>query len=151
MLCSSQRLKWSPPLWVQSPQVLEEERDLDDLEDLEDLEDSVDLGSRSPWGAGERAGPGAPVLLLGGGQATCHLLVPPLERSGRGTPASLDSIPLEWDHTVDVGGSSSHEDEEEATYFSALSGKGPHPNVGSGGRAGLDGNLKVAGSIPGSS
>lgn len=42
---------------------------------------------------------------------------------------SVDSLPLEWDHTGDVGGSSSHEDEEEeeeheeeGTYFSALSG-----------------------------
>lgn len=47
---------------------------------------------------------------------------------------SVDSLPLEWDHTGDVGGSSSHEDdeeeeedgeedEEERTYFSALSGR----------------------------
>uniref|UniRef100_A0A7N9AKC4 Spectrin repeat containing, nuclear envelope 2b n=1 Tax=Mastacembelus armatus TaxID=205130 RepID=A0A7N9AKC4_9TELE len=57
-----------------------------------------------------------------GRQAVCHLMVPPLERSGRETPVSVDSIPLEWDHTVDVGGSSSHEDDEDATFFSALSG-----------------------------
>ncbi|XP_061890415.1 nesprin-2-like [Entelurus aequoreus] len=56
-----------------------------------------------------------------GRQTTCHLLVPPLEHSGRETPVSVDSIPLEWDHTVDVGGSSSHEDDEDATFFSALS------------------------------
>lgn len=43
---------------------------------------------------------------------------------------SVDSLPLEWDHTGDVGGSSSHEDdeeedgqEEEGAYFSALSGR----------------------------
>ncbi|XP_053922750.1 nesprin-2 [Cuculus canorus] len=56
-------------------------------------------------------------------QSLCHL-VPPTqrhERSGCETPVSVDSIPLEWDHTGDVGGSSSHEDEEEATYYSALS------------------------------
>lgn len=60
-----------------------------------------------------------------GRQAVCHLLAPPLERSGRETPVSVDSIPLEWDHTVDVGGSSSHEgdNEEDTTFFSALSGK----------------------------
>lgn len=59
-----------------------------------------------------------------------HLLASPLERSGRETPLSVDSLPLEWDHTGDVGGSSSHEDEEdeedeeeERAYFSALSGK----------------------------
>uniref|UniRef100_A0A3B4GEM3 Spectrin repeat containing, nuclear envelope 2b n=1 Tax=Pundamilia nyererei TaxID=303518 RepID=A0A3B4GEM3_9CICH len=57
----------------------------------------------------------------GGPQVMCHLLVPPIERSGRETPLSVDSIPLEWDHTVDVGGSSSHEDDEDATFFSALS------------------------------
>lgn len=57
-----------------------------------------------------------------GCQTLCHLLVPPLEPSGRETPVSVDSIPLEWDHTVDVGGSSSHEDEEEVTFFSAVSG-----------------------------
>ncbi|XP_027529961.1 nesprin-2 [Neopelma chrysocephalum] len=56
-------------------------------------------------------------------QSLCHL-VPPTqghERSGCETPVSVDSIPLEWDHTGDVGGSSSHEDDEEATYYSALS------------------------------
>ncbi|XP_033991567.1 nesprin-2 isoform X3 [Trematomus bernacchii] len=56
-----------------------------------------------------------------------HLLASPLERSGRETPVSVDSLPLEWDHTGDVGGSSHEEDEEEEeheddrTYFSALS------------------------------
>uniref|UniRef100_A0A8C4XU42 Spectrin repeat containing nuclear envelope protein 2 n=1 Tax=Falco tinnunculus TaxID=100819 RepID=A0A8C4XU42_FALTI len=53
-------------------------------------------------------------------------LMPPAqghERSGCETPVSVDSIPLEWDHTGDVGGSSSPEDEEEATYYSALSEK----------------------------
>ncbi|XP_036761985.2 nesprin-2 isoform X14 [Manis pentadactyla] len=53
----------------------------------------------------------------------CHL-VPPApgpERSGCETPVSVDSIPLEWDHTGDVGGSSSHEDDEEDPYYSALS------------------------------
>uniref|UniRef100_A0A8B9Q3V9 KASH domain-containing protein n=1 Tax=Apteryx owenii TaxID=8824 RepID=A0A8B9Q3V9_APTOW len=58
-------------------------------------------------------------------QSLCHL-VPPTqghERSGCETPVSVDSIPLEWDHTGDVGGSSSHEDEEEGTYYSALSGE----------------------------
>ncbi|XP_044087705.1 nesprin-2 isoform X6 [Neovison vison] len=56
-------------------------------------------------------------------QSLCHL-VPPTpgpERSGCETPVSVDSIPLEWDHTGDVGGSSSHEDDEEGPYYSALS------------------------------
>lgn len=54
----------------------------------------------------------------------CHL-VPSTsgpERSGCETPVSVDSIPLEWDHTGDVGGSSSHEDDEEGPFYSALSG-----------------------------
>ncbi|KAJ0061043.1 hypothetical protein NL108_004759 [Boleophthalmus pectinirostris] len=58
-----------------------------------------------------------------------HLLATPLSRSGRETPVSVDSLPLEWDHTGDVGGSSSHEDEEdddlddEGAYFSAVSSR----------------------------
>ncbi|XP_061531484.1 nesprin-2-like [Phycodurus eques] len=59
-------------------------------------------------------------------QTSCQLLVPPLEHSGRETPVSVDSIPLEWDHTVDVGGSSSHEDDEDTedvAFFSTLSVK----------------------------
>uniref|UniRef100_A0A671L8B7 Spectrin repeat containing, nuclear envelope 2b n=1 Tax=Sinocyclocheilus anshuiensis TaxID=1608454 RepID=A0A671L8B7_9TELE len=51
-------------------------------------------------------------------QAVSQLLPPALERSGRETPISVDSIPLEWDHTVDVGGSSSPEDDEELTFYS---------------------------------
>lgn len=63
-----------------------------------------------------------------------HLLASPLERSGRETPLSVDSLPLEWDHTGDVGGSSSHEEEEEdeedeRAYFSALSGRLRAANV----------------------
>uniref|UniRef100_A0ABM5FBV7 Nesprin-2 isoform X3 n=1 Tax=Pogona vitticeps TaxID=103695 RepID=A0ABM5FBV7_9SAUR len=56
-------------------------------------------------------------------QSLCHLMPPAVgqERSGCETPVSVDSIPLEWDHTGDVGGSSSPEDEEEEPYFSALS------------------------------
>lgn len=56
-------------------------------------------------------------------QPSMCLLSPPQERSGRETPISVDSIPLEWDHTGDVGGSSSHDEEEDAAFFSALSGK----------------------------
>ncbi|XP_026635286.1 nesprin-2 isoform X2 [Microtus ochrogaster] len=58
-------------------------------------------------------------------QSLCHLVPPALghERSGCETPVSVDSIPLEWDHTGDVGGSSSHEDDDEGPFYSALSGK----------------------------
>ncbi|XP_062271065.1 nesprin-2-like [Scomber scombrus] len=109
-------------------QVLEEERDLSDRDT--DLEDSPDLTNGSSWRETskkeeeeeeEEEVPAAGGVSAGR-QAMCHLLAPPLERSGRETPVSVDSIPLEWDHTVDVGGSSSHEDDEDATFFSALSG-----------------------------
>ncbi|KAM3861499.1 nesprin-2-like [Diretmus argenteus] len=79
------------------------------------LEGSLELIGR-PWlGRSQGSLPATPT----------HLLASPLERSGRETPVSVDSLPLEWDHTGDVGGSSTHEDEEEheeeGTYFSALS------------------------------
>uniref|UniRef100_A0A671NED1 KASH domain-containing protein n=1 Tax=Sinocyclocheilus anshuiensis TaxID=1608454 RepID=A0A671NED1_9TELE len=54
-------------------------------------------------------------------QPSMCLLSPPQEHSGRETPVSVDSIPLEWDHTGDVGSSSSHDEEEDAAAFSALS------------------------------
>ncbi|XP_076002837.1 nesprin-2-like isoform X2 [Genypterus blacodes] len=104
--------------------VLEEERDLSDHDT--DLEDSPDSTRTSSWMEGRRKEEdGGPIVgeVSVGRQAMCHLLAPPLDCSGRETPVSVDSIPLEWDHTVDVGGSSSHEDDEDATFFSALSVK----------------------------
>ncbi|XP_028994248.1 nesprin-2-like isoform X3 [Betta splendens] len=78
--------------------------------------------SPPPWRESrEEEAPAAGVSA--GRHSSCHLLAPPLERSGRETPVSVDSIPLEWDHTVDVGGSSSHEDDEDEAFFSALSVK----------------------------
>ncbi|KAG1964264.1 nesprin-2 [Pimephales promelas] len=59
-------------------------------------------------------------------QPSMCLLSLPQEHSGRETPVSVDSIPLEWDHTGDVGGSSSHDEEEDAAFFSALSGQNWH-------------------------
>ncbi|KAG5285199.1 hypothetical protein AALO_G00000670 [Alosa alosa] len=50
----------------------------------------------------------------------CQIVGSGLEK-GRPRWVNVDSIPLEWDHAVDVGGSSSHEEEEDATYYSALS------------------------------
>uniref|UniRef100_A0A4W5QYH4 Spectrin repeat containing, nuclear envelope 2b n=1 Tax=Hucho hucho TaxID=62062 RepID=A0A4W5QYH4_9TELE len=99
--------------------VLDEERDLSDRDT--DLEDSAELAGSS-WGEeDEEEKEEDESRVTGeslGRQAVCRLLAPPLECSGRETPVSVDSIPLEWDHTVDVGGSSSHEDEEDATYYS---------------------------------
>ena len=104
------------------PQVLEEERELSDGDT--DLEDSTDLTNGTSWGETRKKEEEVPAAggVSAGRQAACHLVAPPLERSGRETPVSVDSIPLEWDHTVDVGGSSSPEDDEDATFFSALSG-----------------------------
>uniref|UniRef100_A0A8C4SXD6 KASH domain-containing protein n=1 Tax=Erpetoichthys calabaricus TaxID=27687 RepID=A0A8C4SXD6_ERPCA len=90
------------------------DKELSDREtDLEDSGDMAALGWQEKMDA--EVSPGR--------QSLCHLMPPPMghERSGRETPVSIDSIPLEWDHTVDVGGSSSHEDEEDAPYYSALS------------------------------
>ncbi|XP_058468686.1 nesprin-2-like isoform X4 [Solea solea] len=88
------------------------------------LESSLELIGRSWLRRGLGSLPATPT----------HPLTSPLERSGCGTPVSVDSLPLEWDHTGDVGGSSSPEDsdddedddegeehEEEERYFSALS------------------------------
>lgn len=101
--------------------VLEEERELSDCDT-----DSPGLTNGTSWSGARRGKKDeeeeVPAIVSAGPQAVCHLLAPPLERSGRETPVSVDSIPLEWDHTVDVGGSSSHEDDEDATFFSALSG-----------------------------
>uniref|UniRef100_A0AAY5L3K3 Spectrin repeat containing, nuclear envelope 2b n=1 Tax=Esox lucius TaxID=8010 RepID=A0AAY5L3K3_ESOLU len=97
--------------------VLEEERDTD-------LDDSAELTGGS-WGENDDEEKEEDECRVGseslGRHAVCHLLAHPLERSGRETPVSVDSIPLEWDHTVDVGGSSSHEDEEDATFYNAMS------------------------------
>ncbi|XP_055018144.1 nesprin-2-like [Boleophthalmus pectinirostris] len=97
---------------------------LDELSDS-DLDASPDLNRGLSWTETKRRRrkkrDGGVVPPLEGVGPQCHLLAPPLERSGRETPVSVDSIPLEWDHTVDVGGSSSHEDDDDATFFSALS------------------------------
>ncbi|CAL8392592.1 unnamed protein product, partial [Gadus morhua 'NCC'] len=86
------------------------------------LEESLELIGR-PW-LGRGSLPATPT----------HLLSSPMERSGCGTPVSVDSLPLEWDHTGDVGGSSTQEEDEEeeeleegddedeeGMYFSVLS------------------------------
>ncbi|XP_074146434.1 nesprin-2 isoform X1 [Sminthopsis crassicaudata] len=93
---------------------LEDEKEASENET--DVEDSREIQSDS-WHKKEvNEGPSSP-------QSLCHLMPPPLghERSGCETPVSVDSIPLEWDHTGDVGGSSSHEDDEEGPYYSAVS------------------------------
>nr|XP_046228198.1 nesprin-2 isoform X4 [Scatophagus argus] len=105
---------------LSQPPVVKEEPELSDT--AFSLESSLELIGRRWLGRSHGSLPATPT----------HLLASPLERSGRETPVSVDSLPLEWDHTGDVGGSSSHEDddeeeereeedEEERTYFSALS------------------------------
>ncbi|KAM6202620.1 nesprin-2 [Rhynchocyon petersi] len=93
---------------------LEDEKDASENET--DIEDSREIPSDSWCKRGMSVEPASP-------QSLCHL-VPPApshERSGCETPVSVDSIPLEWDHTGDVGGSSSHEEDEEGPFYSALS------------------------------
>lgn len=103
-------------------QVLDEDREVSDYET--DL--SSTMTNRNSCTDESRRKEVNEALALGGVSAgrpaMSHLLVPPPERSGRETPVSVDSIPLEWDHTVDVGGSSSHEEEDDVPFFSALSG-----------------------------
>ncbi|KAB5582142.1 hypothetical protein PHYPO_G00183770 [Pangasianodon hypophthalmus] len=100
---------------VNTRPVVDDERDFSDRDP--DMEDSSEL-----TGVWERdvdmEDAATPVSIQ---PSACVLFPPSLEPSGRETPVSVDSIPLEWDHTVDVGGSSSPEDEDEATYYSALS------------------------------
>ncbi|XP_039390571.1 nesprin-2 isoform X4 [Mauremys reevesii] len=92
------------------------EDDKDTSENETDAEDSREM-QNDPWH--KKAVNEVPSSQ----QSLCHLVspAPAHERSGCETPVSVDSIPLEWDHTGDVGGNSSHEDEEEGTYYSALS------------------------------
>uniref|UniRef100_M3Z9E4 Spectrin repeat containing nuclear envelope protein 2 n=1 Tax=Nomascus leucogenys TaxID=61853 RepID=M3Z9E4_NOMLE len=78
------------------------------------MEDPREIQTDSWRKRGESEEPTSP-------QSLCHLVAPGHERSGCETPVSVDSIPLEWDHTGDVGGSSSHEEDEEGPYYSALS------------------------------
>ncbi|XP_010601301.1 nesprin-2 isoform X4 [Fukomys damarensis] len=92
---------------------LEEEKEVSENE--ADMEDPREIQTEAWRKGGESEEPTSP-------QSLCHLVPPTLghERSGCETPVSVDSIPLEWDHTGDVGGSSSHED-EEGPYYSAVS------------------------------
>lgn len=98
--------------------VREEERELSDPDDTAD----PTPGTSSWDGEGKEEESPAVGGVSYSQRAACHLPAPPPARPGRETPVSVESIPLEWDHTVDVGGSSSHEDDEDAAYFSALSG-----------------------------
>uniref|UniRef100_A0A2I3GWZ8 Spectrin repeat containing nuclear envelope protein 2 n=1 Tax=Nomascus leucogenys TaxID=61853 RepID=A0A2I3GWZ8_NOMLE len=93
---------------------LEDEKEASENET--DMEDPREIQTDSWRKRGESEEPTSP-------QSLCHLVAPGHERSGCETPVSVDSIPLEWDHTGDVGGSSSHEEDEEGPYYSALSGK----------------------------
>ncbi|XP_072351113.1 nesprin-2-like [Scyliorhinus torazame] len=96
--------------------MIDEDKDVSDREaDTQDGSELQDMSWQEKAGGSE----------LPADESLCHLSLPgdtqQHERSGGVTPVSVDSIPLEWDHTVDVGGSSSHEDEDDGLYFSSLS------------------------------
>ncbi|XP_036405258.1 nesprin-1-like isoform X10 [Megalops cyprinoides] len=71
-----------------------------DVSDRElDLEEGGDLSSL-PWTEGQSDSPLSP---LPSSSRSISLAAPArAERSGRDTPASVDSIPLEWDHDYDL-------------------------------------------------
>ncbi|XP_059504896.1 nesprin-2 [Stegostoma tigrinum] len=102
---------------LMSKQPMNEEK-----EDLSDREADTDDGAELRNASWRDKADGSELSAQG---ALCQLTLPgepqQHERSGGVTPVSVDSIPLEWDHTVDVGGSSSHEDEDDGLYFSNLS------------------------------
>ncbi|XP_006142459.1 nesprin-2 isoform X5 [Tupaia chinensis] len=91
---------------------LEDEKEASENET--DMEDAREIQTDSWRKRGASEEPSSPPSL-------CQLVATGQERSGCETPVSVDSIPLEWDHTGDVGGSSSHEEDEEGPYYSALS------------------------------
>uniref|UniRef100_A0A3Q3BKI2 KASH domain-containing protein n=1 Tax=Kryptolebias marmoratus TaxID=37003 RepID=A0A3Q3BKI2_KRYMA len=72
------------------PQMVKEEPELSHL--TFSLESSLELIGRAWLGRSLGSLPATPT----------HLLTSPLERSGRETPVSVDSLPLEWDHTGDL-------------------------------------------------
>lgn len=96
-----------------------------------DLDEPGDMFSL-PWS--ERLGDGLLSPLPSSSRSAS--LAPPLrtERSGRDTPASVDSIPLEWDHDYDLSRGlesasralASEQEEEDGAYLkgsaSALAG-----------------------------
>ncbi|KAJ8270593.1 hypothetical protein GJAV_G00116870 [Gymnothorax javanicus] len=77
----------------------DDEHDVSDRE--VDLEEGGDLSSLT-WTEGASGTPSSP-LPSSGRSASLAMAPPPrAERSGRDTPASVDSIPLEWDHDYDL-------------------------------------------------
>ncbi|XP_062379197.1 nesprin-2-like isoform X2 [Sardina pilchardus] len=113
-----QRLTTRRPVLEEEAEGSDQDSELEEGELGGELGGSWDEKDEDESQPGEGEGP----ILAAARQVCHHLLAPPLEQSGRETPVSVDSIPLEWDHTVDVGGASSHEEEEEeGTYYSALS------------------------------
>lgn len=78
-------------------QLTDDEHDVSDRE--LDMEEGGDLSSL-PWNEGASGSPTSP---LPSSSRSASLAAPArAERSGRDTPASVDSIPLEWDHDYDL-------------------------------------------------
>ena len=92
-----------------------------------DLDEACDV-SGGPWGGGERLGDGLLSPLPSSGGRSAQLRGERGERgerSGRDTPASVDSIPLEWDHDYDLSRGLERETEREEGDF-LLRGEGTH-------------------------
>lgn len=80
-------------------QLTDDEHDVSYSDREFDLDESADVSS-FPWS--ERLGDGF-LSPLPSSSRSASLAVPlRAERSGRDTPASVDSIPLEWDHDYDL-------------------------------------------------
>ncbi|XP_041418661.1 nesprin-1 isoform X4 [Xenopus laevis] len=100
----------------------DDEHDFSDREvDLDEIADLTDI----PWHTKTSAGTLSP---LPSSNHSLSLVVPMRsERSGRDTPASMDSIPLEWDHDYDLSRDletavsqalcSDEEEQQDKNYF----------------------------------
>ncbi|XP_034063189.1 LOW QUALITY PROTEIN: nesprin-1-like [Gymnodraco acuticeps] len=89
-----------------------------------DLDEACDV-SGGPWGGRRASGGGLLSPLPSSGGRSANLRGERGERSGRDTPASVDSIPLEWDHDYDLSRGLERETEREEGDF-LLRGEDTH-------------------------
>lgn len=82
-----------------SPQLADDDTEVSFSDRELELDEPGDLSSL-PWN--ERLGDGFLSPLPSSGRSASLAAQLRTERSGRDTPASVDSIPLEWDHDYDL-------------------------------------------------